>query len=195
MPTERPPTQRGLVDLPLQLTDRKLWIEHAFPFVDRHWKVVFFLLDPSGALPCIVRETLEPQPGGLFSHASSASLLPLGAVPLAELAELVHFDPWWVLRKSHLDASAEAVFPDGYRSPDPTWLEAYKATNIAVRFRFGGRRYGVTDLVFESGLGRLASMEARTSLGRIQVFRYGDIDLGLLRRPPPRLGTPLIRSP
>lgn len=190
MADERPPTQKSLTDLPLELTDRRLWVDHVFPFVDRHWRVAFFLLDAGGAGPWVFRETIEPRAPGLRSHASSAALLPLGVVPLEELAGLVHFDPWWVLRRP----PGWAAPPSGFGSPDALWLEAYKATNIAVRFTLDARRYSVSDLVFEPGLRQLASVEARASLGRIRILRYGDLDLTRLRLPAPSPGSTVIRS-
>lgn len=186
MQTERPPTQRALVDLPLHLSDTRLWIEHAFPFVDRHWKVPFFLLDAVGMWPSVLREDLDLRAGGLFSHASSEALQPLGSVPLEELAQLVHFDPWWVLRSKFPRLSPTMTpYLGGYEGPDPAWVDAFKATNISVRFTFQGRPYGVTDLIFEPGMRRLVALEARTSLGRLRNFRYLDVDLTALRRDAP----------
>lgn len=192
MIAERQATQRALVDLPLQLSDHRMWIEHAFPFVDPRWGVAFYLLDPSQAWPVVLRGDLERRQGGLFSRSSSAALLPLGAVPLGELATLVHFDPWWVLLHAFpsLPRGTAELLGMQMPGPDPLWLEAYRATNIAVRFTLGGRRYGVTDLVFDQGMKRLVALEARTTLGRVQPFRYGEIDLTFLRRTAPAIRRP-----
>jgi hypothetical protein len=179
-------TQLRLVDLPLHLPDQRLHVDHAFPFVDRHWRIAFHLLDLYLAGPRVLRDPLEFRPGGLFCRSDSRALLFLGAVPREELAGLVHFDPWWVFRNPTFAVPSPYAPFAGAGLPDPGWIEAVKATNIAVRFAHEGRRYAVHDLEFDPGLRRMDALVARGPLGRRVAFHYGEIDLMELRRPAPR---------
>ncbi len=94
MQAERPVRQRGLTEFNLAFVDGHVWVEYAFPFVDRAWRVAFILLDLSRSGPMILRDGISSRPAGFVTSASVDSLRPLRSVSLEELAVSIHFDPW-----------------------------------------------------------------------------------------------------
>jgi hypothetical protein len=115
-------SQLRLLDLPLCFSDQTIYVNHAFPFVDRHWSIAFHLLGLFMAGPRVLRDPLEFRPGGLFCRSDRRALL-LGTVPREELARLVHFDLWWVFRNPAFGVpSTYAPVPQA-GLPDPGWIE------------------------------------------------------------------------
>lgn len=180
-----PTNQLRLVDLRIHFQDRSWPLSHAFPFADARWRVAFVLLEIYGLGLRIQWESLEARPDGLHTRSSTKELQLLGSIPRGDLAGLVHFDPWWVFKSPvFLMAQGTAGAP-GVLAPDPAWIEAVKASNIAVRFEHEGHRYTVEDLVFDPGLRRIEEVRTRDRWSRPRTFRYGEIELLRLRRPAP----------
>lgn len=186
-----PTSQLRLVDLRVHFQDRSSPANHVFPFVDARWRVAFVLLELYSVGLRILWDGLEARPDGLHARASMGDSQLVGAVPLADLAGLVHFDPWWVFKSGPYVAQerlAEYARMTGRSvppGPDPEWIEAVKASNIAVRFSHEGRWYTVEDVAFDAGLRHLEEVRTRDRWGRPRTFRYGEIELLRLRRPVP----------
>ncbi len=144
--------QRGLVDRRIVFSDAERDVSYVFPFVDRRWRVPFVVVALSAGAPLVL---------------DGPYLRRIESIPLEDLGQLVHYDPWWVFRRVTGVARA--------------WIEAVFATNIAAPFRRGGRTHKVRDLIFSAELDRLEEIEARAGLFRAVSFHPGDVELLTLR--------------
>jgi len=163
--------QRGLVDRRIVFLDEELAASYVFPFVDRRWRVPFVVLALSAGAPLVLDGPLRVDQFRFRTALRTNDLRRIESIPLEDLEQLVHYDPWWMFRRvSGIGrASIEAVF----------------ATNIATPFRYGGRTHKVRDLIFSAELDRLEEIEARVGLFRSVTFHPGDVEL-LSLRPAPR---------
>jgi len=160
--------QRGLVDRRIAFADTERVADYVFPFIDRRWRVTFLVADLGIGLPMVLDGPFRTDRFRLRTVLPISALRRIESVPLAELNQLVHYDPWWVFR------NVSAV--------DRAWVQAVFSTNLAVPFRRGGRKHTIRDLVFSTDLNYLEAIEAKVGLFHTVTFRPGEIDLLALRR-------------
>jgi hypothetical protein len=155
--------QRGLVERQVLFADSQIGTRHIFPFVDRRWRIPFVVLDLSEGRPMVLEGPFRQDQFRFRTYSRAADLRAIESIPIDDLRELVHFDPWWVFRRASGIQWA--------------WAEAIFATNIAHPFRAFGRTWKIRDLVFCSRLDRLQEIQARSPILRSRRFRVGDLDL------------------
>ena len=163
--------QRGLVDRRIVFSDAERDVRYLFPFVDRRWRVPFVIVDLGVGAPLVLDGPFRVDQFRFRTALRSNDLRRIESIPLEDLEQLVHYDPWWVFRQVSGVGRA--------------WIEAVFATNIAAPFRHGGRTHKVRDLIFSAELDRLEEIEARAGLFRAVTFHPGDVEL-LSLRPAPR---------
>jgi len=163
--------QRGLVDRRVVFSDAERAVSYVFPFVDRRWRVPFVIVNLSTDAPLVLDGPFRIDQFRFRTALRSNDLRRIESIPLEDLEQLVHYDPWWVFRQVSGVGRA--------------WIEAVFATNIAAPFRHGGRTHKVRDLIFSAELDRLEEIEARAGLFRAVTFHPGDVEL-LSLRPAPR---------
>ena len=163
--------QRGLVDRRIVFSDAERAVSYVFPFVDRRWRVPFVIVNLSTDAPLVLDGPFRIDQFRFRTALRSNDLRRIESIPLEDLEQLVHYDPWWVFRR--------------VTGVDRRWIEAVFATNIAAPFRQGGRTHKVRDLIFSAELDRLEEIEARAGLFRAVTFHPGDLEL-LSLRPAPR---------
>ncbi len=163
--------QRGLVDRRMAFADAERAADYVFPFVDRRWRVPFIVVDLAMGLPMVLDGPFRLDQFRFRTALHISDLRRIESVSLEDLEGLVHYDPWWVLRRAY--------------GVDRTWIQAVTATNIAAPFDHGGRKHAIRDLVFSTDLNYLEAIEATVGLFRGVTFHPGDIDL-LTLRPAPR---------
>ena len=163
--------QRGLVDRRFVFSDAERDVRYVFPFVDRRWRVPFVVVDLSVGAPLVLDGPFRVDQFRFRTTLRSNDLRRVESIPIEELGQLVHYDPWWVFRR--------------VTGVNRRWIEAVFATNIAAPFRLGGRTHKVRDLIFSADLDRLEEIEARAGLFRAVTFHPGDVEL-LSLRPAPR---------
>jgi len=163
--------QRGLVDRRIVFSDAERAVSYVFPFVDRRWRVPFVIVNLSIDAPLVLDGPFRIHQFRFRTALRSNDLRRIESIPLEDLEQLVHYDPWWVFRQVSGVGRA--------------WIEAVFATNIAAPFRHGGRTHKVRDLIFSAELDRLEEIEARAGLFRAVTFHPGDVEL-LSLRPAPR---------
>ncbi len=160
-------SQRHLVNLRLHTADVQERVNHVFPFVDRDWKVPFAVLNVAVQGPRLFRGPLDVQPDGLHTNEPVTSLRPMEELPLEALANVVHFDPWWVFR----------VEP----RVDRERTKAIIATNVTGSFEHAGTKYALHDFEFDGRLQALVAVHAKDHFFKPATFRKGEIDLLGLR--------------
>ena len=163
--------QRGLVDRRIVFSDAERDVSYVFPFVDRRWRVPFVIVDLGVGAPLVLDGPFRVDQFRFRTALRSNDLRRIESIPIEELGQFVHYDPWWVFRR--------------VTGVDRRWIEAVFATNIAVPFRHGGRMHKVRDLIFSTELDRLEEIEAKAGLFRAVTFHPGDVEL-LNLRPAPR---------
>jgi len=159
--------QRGLVDRRIVFSDAERDVSYVFPFVDRRWRVPFVVVALSAGAPLVLDGPFRVDQFRFRTALRANDLRRIESIPLEDLGQLVHYDPWWVFRRVTGVARA--------------WIEAVFATNIAAPFRRGGRTHKVRDLIFSAELDRLEEIEARAGLFRAVTFHPGDVELLTLR--------------
>ena len=159
--------QRGLVDRRIVFADSERAANYVFPFVDRKWRVPFVVADLGLGPPWVLDGPFRLDRFRFRTALRSNDLRRIESVPLADLAGLIHYDPWWVFRR--------------VSEVEPSWKAAVFTTNVAAPFRHGGRTYRTLDLVFSAQLDRLETVEARAGLFRTVTFGPGDIELSAMR--------------
>jgi len=163
--------QRGLVDRRIVFSDAERDVSYVFPFVDRRWRVPFVVVALSVGAPLVLDGPFRVDQFRFRTALRANDLRRIESIPLEDLEQLVHYDPWWVFRRVSGVARA--------------WIEAVFATNIAAPFLHRGRTHKVRDLIFSAELDRLEEIEARAGLFQRVTFHPGDIEL-LTLRPTPR---------
>jgi len=159
--------QRRLVNLRLHTADVQERVNHAFPFVDRDWKVPFLVLNVAVQGPRLFKGPLEVRADGLHTKGSVTGLRPMDELPIEALADVVHFDPWWVFR----------VEP----RVDKERAKAIVFTNISGSFDHSGVRYALHDLEFDGNLQELVAVHGKDHFFKPAIFRKGEVDLLGLR--------------
>jgi len=154
-------------------------VSYLFPFVDRRWRVPFVVVDLSIGAPLVLDGPFRVDQFRFRTALRTNDLRRIESIPLEELKQLVHYDPWWVFRR--------------VSGVDRGWIEAVFATNIAAPFRHRGRTHKIRDLVFSTELDRLEEIEARAGVFQAVTFRPGDVEL-LSLRPAPRSRSNLRRA-
>jgi len=162
--------QRGLLDRRFVFSDAERDVSYVFPFVDRRWRVPFVIMDLSVGAPLVLDGPFRVDQFRFRTALRSNDLRRVESIPIEELGQLVHYDPWWVFRR--------------VTGVNRRWIEAVFATNIAAPFRQGGRMHKVRDLIFSAELDRLEEIEARAGLFRAVTFHPGDVELLSLRPAP-----------
>ncbi len=163
--------QRGLVDRRIVFADGERTADYVFPFIDRRWRVPFIMVDLSMGLPWILDGPFRVDQFRFRTPLRTSDLRRIESVSIDELSKLVHYDPWWVLRR--------------VSGVDRTWVGAVFATNVAAPFQHAGLTYKIRDLVFSAELDRLQEIEAKRGPFHAMTFRPGDIELVTLRSSPP----------
>src|SRR2546425_736907 len=138
--------QRGLVDRRIVFSDEELAVSYVFPFVDRRWRVPFVVVALSMGAPLVLDGPFRVDQFRFRTALRTNDLRRIESIPLEDLEQLVHYDPWWVFRR--------------VSGVGRTWIEAVFATNIAAPFRHGGRTHKVRDLFFSAELDRLEEIES-----------------------------------
>jgi len=159
--------QRGLVDRRIVFSDGERDASYLFPFVDRRWRVPFVVVALSVGAPLVLDGPLRLDQFRFRTALRSNDLRRIESIPLEDLEQLVHYDPWWVFRR--------------VTGVDRRWTEAVFATNIVAPFLHRGRTHKVRDLIFSAELDRLEEIEARAGLFRAATFHPGDVELLTLR--------------
>jgi len=163
--------QRGLVDRRFVFSDAERDVRYVFPFVDRRWRVPFVIVDLSAGAPLVLDGPFRVDQFRFRTALRSNELRRIESIPIEELGQLVHYDPWWVFRR--------------VTGVDRRWIEAVFATNIAAPFVHGGRTHKIRDLIFSAELDRLEEIEAKAGMFRQVSFHPGDmIDLLAMRSAP-----------
>jgi hypothetical protein len=162
--------QRGLIDRRIVFADTERAADYMFPFVDRRWRVPFVVLDLRMGPPYVLDGPLRVDRFRFRTPFRLSDLRRIESVSIEELANLVHYDPWWVFRR--------------VSGVDQARLEALFATNVVPPFQHGGLTYRVRDFVFSGELDRLQEVQAKRGPFHPKSFRPGDIELLTLRSPP-----------
>lgn len=169
MKAEVQASQRHLAGKRLHMADADVLTKYVFPFVDASWSVPFYIVDAMTYGPRLLRGDLAIREGSLHTTEPVAKLESVNALTIAQLEEVVHFDPWWVFR--------------GIAGVERPRVDAVLASNIAGTFNHEGTTYKLHDLDFDPILRALEGVAAKDPLFRTQTFRKGDIDLLALRKP------------
>src|SRR5947209_19442535 len=155
--------QRGLVDRRIVFSDEELAVSYVFPFVDRRWRVPFVVVALSMGAPLVLDGPFRVDQFRFRTALRTNDLRRIESIPLEDLEQLVHYDPWWVFRR--------------VSGVGRIWIEAVFATNIAAPFRQGGRTHKVRDLFFSAELEGREEIDARHGLLRSRSFQTGDAEV------------------
>src|SRR5438132_11770089 len=119
--------QRGLVDRRIVFSDAERDVSYVFPFVDRRWRVPFVVVALSVGAPLALDGPFRVDQFRFRTALRTNDLRRIESIPLEDLEQLVHYDPWWFFRRVSGIGRA--------------WIEAVFATHIATPFRYGGRTH------------------------------------------------------
>src|SRR2546428_12939600 len=117
--------QRGLVDRRIVFSDTERAVSYVFPFVDRRWRVPFAVVALSVGAPLVLDGPFRVDQFRFRTALGSNDLRRIESIPLEDLEQLVHYDPWWVFHR--VSGAARA------------WIEPLSATNMPAPSLLRGR--------------------------------------------------------
>src|SRR3989449_9972318 len=91
--------QRGLLDRRIAFADTERAANYVFPFIDRRWRGPFIVVGLSMGPPGVLEVPVRVDQYRFCTPLCTSDLRRNESVPPHELAELLHYDSWWMFRR------------------------------------------------------------------------------------------------